>query len=247
MRYCLDTHTHTISSGHAYNTMQEMIDAAKEKGLELLAITEHAPQMPGTCHKYYFDNYRVLRNKEKGISVLYGAELNILDYEGQVDLPEDVLKTLDIGIASLHLPCCKPGTVKENTDAYINAMKNPYIHIIGHPDDSRFPVDYERLVTEAKKHGIALELNNTSLSPQSFRQDARQNALTYLRLCKEHSVSICLGSDAHCREDIGDFSYAEEVLRSANFPRDLILNTSKEKFMDYLKSRSLLSDFTVVK
>ena len=56
MNYVLDVHTHTIASGHAYNTMREMAKAASEKGLELLGITEHAMAMPGTCHEYYFQN-----------------------------------------------------------------------------------------------------------------------------------------------------------------------------------------------
>lgn len=237
MKFCLDTHTHTIVSGHAYNTMDEMIACAKEKGLELLAITEHAPAMPGTCHKFYFDNYRALQGKDKGIHMLYGAELNLIDYEGHVDLPDDVLKTLDLCIASLHLPCCAAGTEEENTNTYIAAMKNPYIHIIGHPDDSRYPVDYERLVKAAKEYNVALELNNSSLGPKSFRVGARKNVLTYLKLCKEHSVPITLGSDAHCREDIANFSYADEVLRAANFPRHLILNTATDKLLEYLHTK----------
>lgn len=238
MQFCLDTHTHTIASGHAYSTTNEMIAFAKAKGLSLLAITEHAPAMPGTCHKFYFDNFRVLRRIDQGIQVLYGAELNIIDFEGRIDLEEYILKTLDLCIASLHGPCITPGTAEENTNAYIAAMKNPYIHIIGHPDDSRFPVDYERLVKAAKEHGIALELNNSSLSPNSFRSHARENALTYLKLCKEYQVPITLGSDAHYCDYIGSFPYAEEVLKEVDFPEELILNTSKERFLSYLENRS---------
>lgn len=238
MKFLLDTHTHTLASGHAYSTMQEMINSAIKKGLTLLAITEHAPAMPGTCHKYYFDNYRVLRDRNRGIPMLYGSELNIMDYDGHVDLDDSVLKTLDLCIASLHLPCCTPGTASENTDAYIGAMKNPYIHIIGHPDDSRYPIDYERLVKEAAKYGIALEINNSSLSPKSFRVNARENALTYASLCKEYSVPVTLGSDAHYCEDIGFFPYAEDILKTVDFPEELVLNTSADKFLAYLEKRS---------
>ena len=56
----IDLHTHTIASGHAYSTRNEMILAAAQKGMEVFAITEHAPAMPGTCHQMYFMNYRVL-------------------------------------------------------------------------------------------------------------------------------------------------------------------------------------------
>jgi len=54
MDYLLDVHTHTIASGHAYNSMMEMAKAGFDKGLKLLGITEHAPMMPGTCHSLYF-------------------------------------------------------------------------------------------------------------------------------------------------------------------------------------------------
>lgn len=63
MKYVLDVHTHTIASGHAFNTMREMAKMASEKGLELLGITEHAMTMPGTCHKFYFDNLKMVERK----------------------------------------------------------------------------------------------------------------------------------------------------------------------------------------
>ena len=58
MRDVLDIHTHTLISGHAYNTIMEMAHAASEKGLELLGITDHAPEMPGGPHRFYFDNLK---------------------------------------------------------------------------------------------------------------------------------------------------------------------------------------------
>lgn len=82
-----------------------------------------------------------------GTELLLGSEVNILDSKGNVDLEENIRKKLDIIIASLHIPCIKPGTREENTQAYIETMKKPYIDIIGHPDDGRYPVDYLALVT----------------------------------------------------------------------------------------------------
>ena len=69
----------------------------------------------------------------------------------------------------------KPGTKEENTEAYLNVMKNPYVNIIGHPDDGRYQVDYRALVQGAKDYGKVLELNNHSLEPSCFRRDARDN------------------------------------------------------------------------
>ena len=54
MKIAIDTHSHTIASGHAYCTIREMASAAAKKGLQGLAITEHAPTMPGTCHPFIF-------------------------------------------------------------------------------------------------------------------------------------------------------------------------------------------------
>lgn len=82
----MDLHTHTVASGHAYCTLREMAKAASDKGLELLGITEHAPKMPGTCHKFYFQNIKVVPREMYGIQLLLGSEVNILDAAGTVDL-----------------------------------------------------------------------------------------------------------------------------------------------------------------
>ena len=84
MRYnsVLDLHTHTLVSGHAYCSLREMAKAAADKGLEVLGITEHAPAMPGTCHKYYFENLKIVPREMYGIQLLLGSEVNILDAQG---------------------------------------------------------------------------------------------------------------------------------------------------------------------
>ena len=118
----IDVHTHTLASGHAYNTIYEMAQEAAARGITLLGITEHAPKMPGSCHTMYFMNLKVLKREMFGIRMLFGAELNVLDEEGSVDLPDSVLSSLDIAVASIHLPCYKKGTKERNTLAYINEM-----------------------------------------------------------------------------------------------------------------------------
>ena len=121
--------------------------------------------MPGTCHRFYFDNLKVLPKLLHGVRILKGVELNIIDYEGSVDLPDSLIMELELVIASLHLPTFTVGSVEQNTDALVNAMKNPYIHIIGHPDDSRIPIDTKRLVEAAAQYKVMLEINNSSLRP----------------------------------------------------------------------------------
>ena len=70
MRDILDVHTHTVASGHAYNSMMEMIHAAQEKELEVYGITEHAPKMPGTCGEFYFHNLKVVPRKHGDLELL---------------------------------------------------------------------------------------------------------------------------------------------------------------------------------
>ena len=122
MKTLLDVHTHTVASGHAFSTLQEMAAAASEKGLKLLGITEHAPGIPGTCSPIYFRNLHVVPRRIYGVELLLGAELNIIDYKGTIDLGEEYFPMLDIRIAGIHSLCYKPGTVEQNTEAMIGAI-----------------------------------------------------------------------------------------------------------------------------
>ena len=70
MEFTLDLHTHTVASGHAYSTVQEMAKAAADKGLKLLGITEHAQGIPGTCDEIYFHNMRIIPRKMYGIDLM---------------------------------------------------------------------------------------------------------------------------------------------------------------------------------
>lgn len=99
MKFLVDTHSHTIASGHAYSTITEMAEAAAAKGLKALALTEHAPEMPGTCGLFYFQNLDVVPRMQKGIRLLMGAEVNIMDPDGTIDLPENTCRDLDIVVA----------------------------------------------------------------------------------------------------------------------------------------------------
>lgn len=235
MKIAIDTHSHTIASGHAYCTIREMASAAAKKGLQGLAITEHAPTMPGTCHPFYFSNLKVIPRQMSGVEMLFGVELNILDADGTIDLSEALLKEMDLVIASLHLPCFAKGATKETyTEAYLKVMENPYVNIIGHPDDGRIPVDYEKIVEAAAKYGKILEVTNSSLTPGGFRQNARENQHTILELCKKYKVPVTLASDAHVDSDVGNVRYSLEVVRECGFPEELIVNTSIEKLKKYI-------------
>ena len=111
MKTLIDAHTHTVASGHAYSTIQEMARAAADKGIQILGITEHAPSIPGTCTPIYFRNMHVIPREMYGVKLLMGAELNILDTRGTLDLDERYYeKYLDLRIAGIHQLCYTPGT-----------------------------------------------------------------------------------------------------------------------------------------
>ena len=234
MNDLMDLHTHTIASGHAYSTLSENIPAAADAGLALYGCSDHAPKMAGTTHSSYFINFKVIPRVRGGVHVLMGAELNILDSSGAVDLPPSILGKLDYAIASLHTPCFVPGTMEENTQAYVNAMKNPAVTIIGHPDDGRYPVDYETFVKGAKTYKKLVEVNSSSLSPRSVRKGAAENYQVLLKYCREYQVPIIIGSDAHFESDVGNHRCAWELLERENFPEELIINTSVDKLKPYI-------------
>ena len=95
MKILLDVHTHTVASGHAFSTLQEMVRTAADKGLQILGITEHTGGIPGTCSPIYFRNLPVVPRLMYGVELLLGAEINIVDYEGSLDLEEEYFKFLD--------------------------------------------------------------------------------------------------------------------------------------------------------
>ncbi|CCZ69767.1 phosphatase [Bacteroides gallinaceum] len=234
MKIELDVHTHTIASGHAFSTLQEMVQAASEKGLKLLGITEHAPGIPGSCSPIYFRNLYVVPRRMYGVDLLLGAEINILDCEGNIDMDEFYLNLLDLRIAGIHSLCYAGGTPEENTHGMVQAIANPYIHIISHPGDGTAKLNFEPIVLAAKEHHTLLEINNSSLRPCRKKMDARDNNLEILRLCKRYEVPVILGSDAHISFDIATYDYALQLVGETEFPEELIMNTSVEKFKTYL-------------
>ncbi len=234
MKIELDVHTHTIASGHAFSTIQEMAQAAADKGLKLLGITEHSPGIPGSCAPIYFRNLYIVPRNMYGIELMLGAEINILDTEGNLDFDEHYLNMLDIRIAGIHSLCYTPGTPEENTQGMINAIANPYIHIISHPGDGTAKLLFEPIVQAAKEHHTLLEINNSSLRPSRHKVEARPNNLEILRLCKQYEVPVILGSDAHISFDIATYDFALELVNEAEFPEELIINTDVKKFKDYL-------------
>lgn len=231
----LDVHTHSIVSGHAYSSLQEMAQEAANRHLEILGITEHAPGIPGTCDPIYFRNLHVVPRNLYGVRLLLGAELNILDTTGRVDLDPHHYRCMDIRIAGMHALCWEGGTKEENTQGMINAIRNPWVQIISHPGDGTAELDFEPIVLAAKEAGTLLEVNNSSLNPVRHKLTAEANNLEILRLCKQYDVPIILGSDAHFALSIADYQFALPLLDRVDFPQSLVMNDKPEAFLSYLK------------
>ena len=147
MQLIADLHTHTLCASHAFNTLTEMTAAAHEMGLAALALTDHAPAMPDAPHIWHFANLSALPRRQNGVAVLYGAEVNVMDAEGGLDLPQTMLAGMDWVVASIHSPCM-PGvlTCKEATRLWLAVAENPYVDCIGHSEQQNYRYDYDTVV-----------------------------------------------------------------------------------------------------
>ncbi|AZR72223.1 hypothetical protein BBF96_01710 [Anoxybacter fermentans] len=240
MKFIADFHTHTVASGHAFSTIQENVRAAKERGLKYVAITEHGPTVPGGPHPYYFGNMRVIPTEMYGVKVLRGVELNIQDTLGTVDLPAETIYNMDIVLAGLHPATGYEGsTIVENTEAIINAIYNPLIDIIVHPDNENYPIDIVAVVKAAKENDTFLEINNSSFANN---RPGRKNSYEYCKKiveeAKRQELMLVLGSDAHFSADVGNFELSLKLIEEVKFPPELILNTSEERIEEFLERRN---------
>lgn len=232
--YVMDLHTHTLVSGHAYSTIREMAQAAAEKELKVLGITEHGPGIPGTVDPFYYTNLSAIPRELFGVTILNGCEVNLLD-EGALSLEEKYMSRLDYAIVGIHTLCYTDAGREKNTDNLIRAMAHPKVFFVSHPDDDHTPLDYERLVRAAKENHVALEINNNSLRKKPGRRiNIRENYRTMLQLCMEYGVPVFASSDAHDASRVADFDLTREVLDEAAFDERLLLNTDVTKLWDFL-------------
>lgn len=235
MKPLIDLHTHTIASAHAYSSVTENIQRAQELGLGILGMSDHAPSLPNSTCPAFFANLKVLPRHMGQLTFLKGVEANILSSKGDIDMSKDLLDGLDYAIASIHMPCYIQKSMEGNTEAYLKAMTIDKVVMIGHPDDSRFPVNYDALVQGAKAQGVLLEVNNSSISENSFRLGARENIMEMLTLCKKYEVEVMMSSDAHYHLDVGNFDRVLSLMAELDFPIGLVANYNIDDFLNRLK------------
>ncbi len=234
MRLLVDTHTHTVFSGHAFSSVYENLSVAKKRGLQGFVVAEHCRDMEGIIYPRCLTYQKQLPKEFDGVRIFRGIEANIINYRGTIDLEERFRNIPEFVIASLHDVVMKPGSKRENTEAVLGALNDPYVDIIGHPGNPRFEIDQPAVVQEAKKLGKMLEVNAHSFSA---RPGSGPNCKKIVELCKEHEVGICVSTDAHICFSVGEFSEAVSLLEECAFPEELVASRTLEAFCGYLKQR----------
>lgn len=230
-----DLHCHSIASSHAYSTVKEMAEAAAEKGVKAFALTDHAPSMPDAPHIWHFHNLHVLPEKICGVRVLKGVEANITSFDGNIDMTDFDLKDIEWVVASCHIPVIKPGSVEENTNAYIKLIKNNRaVDAIGHCTTRNYPVDFEKIAGVCKEYNRFIEINESSLT---YKPGSRENAFELLKICKKMETNIVVNTDAHYCSLIGKTTVSEELIKAVEFPEKLIFNTDAERVIEYISGK----------
>lgn len=235
-----DLHTHTVASGHAFSTVKEMAEFAALKDLKMIAITDHGLNMPGGPHEYYFYKLIELPRYIEGVEILRGVEANIIDDKGKLDMPAHILESLDVVLAGLHSDTgYQFYSVEQNTRALIAAMHNPYVNIITHPGNPKFPVDLEKVVYAAKMTGKVLEINNSSFSQS--RPGSLPRCTKLAKAAAKIGTLVSINSDAHNCFEVGDVDKALEVAKIAGLKTEQIINTSTilvKNYIDKVKKRN---------
>lgn len=233
MNIVADMHAHTISSGHAYSTINELAAEAARKGLLGLAITDHGPALPGGPHLYHFGAMRFLPQHISGVRIFRGVEANIIDARGTLDLPEHYLASLEFVMAGLHEGCGFDGKDgKSYTAAIIHAMENPLVKAISHPGNPMYDLDYEQIAEAAVRTGTALEMNNSSFSIS--RKGSKPVCEALARLAARHKVPLVIGSDAHICQMVGMVEDAVATVVAAGIPASQVINADMHGLLQFL-------------
>jgi DNA polymerase (family 10) len=231
-----DLHMHTIASdGHA--TIEEMAAAARERGYDYVAITDHS-----ATHGFGNDvpPDELLRQVERirgleldGMTVLAGTETNVL-LDGSLDYADSVLEQLDWVVASLHTSFRT--AEKEQTKRMMTAMEHPLVDAIGHPTGrlierrAAYAIDLDRVIEKAVETGTFLEIN--------ANPDRRDLNDVYAKAAGEAGVTLVIDSDAHWPRTLANMRYGVATARRAWLTAEQVANTRPWPKLDKLRKRS---------
>jgi DNA polymerase (family X) len=230
-----ELHCHTVASD-GRQTIEQMAEAARERGYEYIAITDHSAthgfgnDVPADALRRQIERIRAL--EVEGIRVLAGSEVNVLP-DGSLDYPDDLLADLDWIVASLHSSFRLPE--REQTERMIKAMEHPLVDAIGHPTgrliDRRRPygLDIDAVAEAAVRTGTFLEING---NPD--RRDL--NELT-ARQVVAAGAKLVIDSDAHGTDTLRNIRYGVATARRAWLTADDVMNTRPWTELDRLRKR----------
>jgi putative hydrolase len=218
-----DLHVHTVASGHAADTIRDVCRSAEQRGLDGIAITDHGPGVPGGANKIYFRTLsRLTRGIKTRLRIITGIEEDIKNRKGELMISPEFLKNIEIIMAGCHpFTWIADQSVSVRTDALINAIVRNNIQVVTHPIGSGYELDLNAVMDACLSSNVALEFNASKVNDTN-------EYLRFLESCAQKGISITVGSDAHVAEEVGDFSRALPLLKEINFPKELILNRSRE-------------------
>jgi putative hydrolase len=229
----VDTHVHTMLSGHSWSSFDECVFQAKRAGLKAFCLTEHSGVVPNGPPEWLPMALPMLPDHVEGLRVYHGLEADITGVD-DIRPQQKYLAMLEFVIASNHsFSAAANFSEQERTESYLNALANPLVHVLGHIDSPGFICDTEAVVREAAKRGRLIELNNSSLNPRRRKDPAAYREL--MRLCAKHGTRVCVGSDAHYHRAIGDFQATMALMEKTRFPRELALNYEFVVFDKYIE------------
>lgn len=224
-----DLHVHSLWSDGTANII-DMATACIKKGYKYMAITDHSASLKvaGGLNpddiKEQHKEIELIRDKLNGFTILKGIEVDILP-DGSLDMPEDILKELDIVIASIHTNF-RMGE-KEMTERIIRAISNKYVDILAHPtgrillERDPYKVDMERILKLAGERGIIMEINS---SPE--RLDLNE---TLIKEGKRFGVRFAINTDAHSTNHLENIFYGVITARRGWLEAKDIINTYELK------------------
>jgi DNA polymerase (family 10) len=220
-----DVHMHTVETDGRC-TIEEMAEAARERGYEYMAITDHSKNLAfanGLTDEralVHIERIRAAGKAMQGIRIFAGIEVDILA-DGSLDLSDPVLERMDVVIASVHSQFNQDRDTM--TNRLLKAIANPNVSIIGHPTGrlllkrDAYQFDLEAILKAAAKHKVAMELN-----AYPDRLDLRD---AHLRLAKQHGVKIVINTDSHHTSHMEKIRYGITQARRAWLAKHDVLNT----------------------
>ncbi len=220
-----DVHMHTVETD-GRNTIEEMAEAARERGYEYMAITDHSKNLAfanGLTDKRamaHIERIRAVEKEMKGIRIFAGIEVDILG-DGSLDLSDSVLEQMDIVIASVHSQFNQDRATM--TERLLKAIANPNTSLIGHPTGrlllrrDAYQFDLDAVLKAAAKHKVAMELNSYP--------DRLDLSDVHLRLAKQHGVKIVINTDSHHTSHMEKMRYGILQARRAWLSKENVLNT----------------------